>query len=491
MLTEYGSRRNVLLDTYRETLVAIARVEEAIATAEQELATLADAMNERSSLMEEQAILREQQRQAAAAARDLAMLGDDALGGEDLATELALKDEAIAKLGDLHTVEYELDHARAALSDLEHQLQRERQIDQQRASLEERLRASALAADQLPAVESRLAAHEQQLANEAYAHEDRVARDEAQAGLDRIQELGYSSAAHSALKQEHAQHQHWLEEHRALSQALETREFDQSARERTAELVARRSADLDVAQQELLRMSSELLRRRSVEADLIAAEKCLVGARARQRSAQEELGRVKQELASCAQVAELLEGYRAQHAALAEQRGIYEDLVQAFGKKGIQAMLIETAIPELEHESNAMLARMTDNQMHLSFETQRDSKKGDTIETLDIRIADGLGTRDYSMFSGGEAFRVNFAVRVALSKLLAHRADANLKTLVIDEGFGTQDSNGRDRIVEAINAVSPDFERILVITHIQELKDLFPAQIEVTKGPDGSAWRLV
>jgi exonuclease SbcC len=388
-------------------------------------------------------------------------------------------------------VEHELDSARGALIQLEHQLRRERQIDQQRASLGERLRASALAADQLPPVESRLAALEQQLANEAYAHEDRVARDEAQAGLDLIREQGYSSAAHNALKQEHSEHKHWLDEHRALCQARETRELDQSACERTAELVARRSADLEAAQQELLRMSGELQRRRSVEADLIAAEKSLLAARARQRSAQEELGRVKQELASCAQVEEILEGYRAQHAALAEQRGIYEDLVQAFGKKGIQAMLIETAIPELEHESNTMLARMTDNQMHLSFETQRDSKKGDTIETLDIRIADRLGTRDYSMFSGGEAFRVNFAVRVALSKLLAHRADANLKTLVIDEGFGTQDSNGRDRIVEAINAVSPDFERILVITHIQELKDLFPAQIEVTKGPDGSAWRLV
>ena len=154
-------------------------------------------------------------------------------------------------------------------------------------------------------------------------------------------------------------------------------------------------------------------------------------------------------------------------------------------------MLIDHAIPELEHEANELLGRMSDNQMHLSFETQRDSKKGDTIETLDIRIADGLGTRDYSMFSGGEAFRVNFAIRVSLAKLLARRANANLKTLVMDEGFGTQDGRGRDRIVEAINAVAPDFERILVITHIQELKDLFPNQIEVTKGPAGSSWSVI
>jgi exonuclease SbcC len=203
------------------------------------------------------------------------------------------------------------------------------------------------------------------------------------------------------------------------------------------------------------------------------------------------LGSAKRDLDRCDEVAALLVGYHAQQAALREQRGIYDELVQAFGKKGIQAMLIDHAIPELEHEANELLGRMSDNQMHLSFETQRDSKKGDTIETLDIRIADGLGTRDYSMFSGGEAFRVNFAIRVSLAKLLARRANANLKTLVMDEGFGTQDGRGRDRIVEAINAVSPDFERILVITHIQELKDLFPSQIEVTKGPAGSSWTVI
>jgi len=45
-------------------------------------------------------------------------------------------------------------------------------------------------------------------------------------------------------------------------------------------------------------------------------------------------------------------------------------------------------------------------------------------ETLDILISDGAGTRDYEMFSGGEAFRVNFAIRLALSRVLAHRAGA-------------------------------------------------------------------
>jgi exonuclease SbcC len=90
------------------------------------------------------------------------------------------------------------------------------------------------------------------------------------------------------------------------------------------------------------------------------------------------------------------------------------------------------------------------------------------------------------MYSGGEAFRVNLAIRIALSKLLAHRAGARLQTLVIDEGFGSQDEQGLDRLVEAIRAIQGEFDKILIITHLADLRDLFPVRIEVTKTPAGS-----
>ena len=57
---------------------------------------------------------------------------------------------------------------------------------------------------------------------------------------------------------------------------------------------------------------------------------------------------------------------------------------------------------------------------------------------------------------------------------------------MIDEGFGTQDVQGRERLVEAINSIQDDFERIIVITHIDELKDAFPVRIDVWKTDDGS-----
>lgn len=156
-------------------------------------------------------------------------------------------------------------------------------------------------------------------------------------------------------------------------------------------------------------------------------------------------------------------------------------LAEAFGKKGIQAIIIENAIPEIEAEANRILARLTENRMHLALLTQQRTRQGSLVETLDIVIADELGTRSYELYSGGEAFRVNFALRLALSRLLARRAGARLETLIIDEGFGSQDEQSRSKLLRSIASIKPDFARIIVVTHISQVKDMFPVQIVVHK----------
>ncbi|MEA1958585.1 MAG: SMC family ATPase [Chloroflexota bacterium] len=225
-----------------------------------------------------------------------------------------------------------------------------------------------------------------------------------------------------------------------------------------------------------------------LEADLGAASRELEELTGTLEQRRQSLGSARERLERCA----VLERSRGEKVAAKESasrdRQVYEELARAFGKKGIQAMLIENALPEIEEEANRLLARMTDGRMSVSIESQRaaKSREGEAIETLDINIGDELGTRRYELYSGGEAFRIDFALRIALSKLLARRAGAPLPTLIVDEGFGSQDTGGRERLVEAINSIQDDFEKILVITHINEMKESFPVRIEVSKGPDGS-----
>lgn len=175
-----------------------------------------------------------------------------------------------------------------------------------------------------------------------------------------------------------------------------------------------------------------------------------------------------------------------------KEQNIYEKLIVAFGKNGIQALIIENVLPEIEEEANNLLAKLTNNSTQISIESLRDLKSGGIKETLDIKISDELGFRDYELYSGGEAFRIDFSLRIALSKLLTRRAGTKLRTLVMDEGFGTQDEEGIDNLVQAIQSISEDFDKILIITHLESLKDAFPVRIEVTKLPEiGSRFEII
>jgi DNA repair protein SbcC/Rad50 len=209
-------------------------------------------------------------------------------------------------------------------------------------------------------------------------------------------------------------------------------------------------------------------------------------ARTAEKRALERRINAEQALQALARQRERRAEYQQRRAALNDAQAVYDELREAFGKNGIPTMIIEAAIPELEQTANELLASMTDGRMHLQLKTQREKVTGGVAETLEIEISDELGTRSYEMYSGGEAFRINFALRVALSQVLAGRAGAHLRTLFIDEGFGTQDEDGRNKLVEAINAVQDKFAMILIITHMEDLRDAFPVHVIVHKTNHGS-----
>jgi exonuclease SbcC len=253
-----------------------------------------------------------------------------------------------------------------------------------------------------------------------------------------------------------------------------------------SEDLARRVAELRRAEESAAALRVVLQGVPEAEARLKACEEAVSDGRDRVKELDSTVGALREYLRL---LDEQEEGLREKRAALAKverEGGAYAELGRIFGKSGIQAMIIDNALPELETHANAILHRMSDGAMQVQFATQAQGAKGDLLETLDIKIADASGTRPYEMFSGGEAFRVNFAIRIALSRLLAARAGAQLQMLVIDEGFGTQDGEGRERLIEAINCIAVDFEKIVVITHIDELKDLFNVRLDVIKGRDGS-----
>ena len=341
----------------------------------------------------------------------------------------------------------------------------------------------------MPKGEAALAAVKKRLESGDYAAEAQAALRDLEA---EVVQVGYDAAAHGEARQTLAALAGAPARHQALKEA-----------EAAVKPLEDALADLDrqIAEQE--QSVAELTQQhQAAAADL----QQLVAGGGDRRAVEDEVFRLREEevlanrhVGAAQQRLAVLDDLRARCRQLAVERTGLAGRIQrlkllekACGRDGVQALLIEQALPDIEERANELLERLTGGDMRVTFETQRQLKSRDALaETLDIHIVDSAGERPYDNYSGGEQFRINFAIRLALSQVLARRAGARLQTLVIDEGFGSQDPNGRQRLIEAINTIQDDFVRILVITHIDELRDAFPTRVEVEKNAAGSTITLV
>jgi exonuclease SbcC len=306
--------------------------------------------------------------------------------------------------------------------------------------------------------------------------------------------LGYDAAAHDAARRAELQARPAEAEYRLLESARAAlKPLDDEIANLESEIKNRQS-EIDRQQRENDEAISALSAIEAQAPDLDATERSLFDLQERENQLHQEVGAARQKVTVLVDLRKRKKDLEAERGDLGRQIGHYKTLERAFGKDGVPALLIEQALPEIEMKANQVLGRLSEDSMHLHFETQaryKDEKRKELRETLEIQVSDGAGLRDYEMYSGGEAFRVNFAIRLALSEVLAQRKGARLQMLVIDEGFGSQDALGRQRLIQAINAVKADFAKILVITHLEELKDAFPTRIEVEKTEEGSRVEVI
>ena len=306
--------------------------------------------------------------------------------------------------------------------------------------------------------------------------------------------LGYHASAHDEKRREELELRNIENDYHNLDSARKVnKQIDdeiknlEEERKKKKEEIAEQEKSHDKAAQTLAESEAH-------SPNIQEAEDKLRNLREDENQTRDQVGAARQKVDVLATLRSRKTDYSNQREELNQQIVRHKTLERAFGKDGVPALLIEQSLPQIEMKANELLDRLSDGQMSIRFITQteyKDKKRDDLRETLDIQIRDSAGLRNYEMYSGGEAFRVNFAIRLALSEVLAQRKGARLQTLVIDEGFGSQDARGRQRLIEAINLVKDDFAKILVITHLDELKDVFPTRIEVEKTERGSTVQVI
>ena len=111
----------------------------------------------------------------------------------------------------------------------------------------------------------------------------------------------------------------------------------------------------------------------------------------------------------------------------------------------------------------------------------------DLDEDYSIRIEDDGGSFTTNRFSGGEGDLANLCLRIAISQELMERSGGmQANFIALDEIFGSQDGERKKSVLETLSALSGQFKQILVITHVEDIKDVLPYVLTVVEEQEGT-----
>jgi len=158
---------------------------------------------------------------------------------------------------------------------------------------------------------------------------------------------------------------------------------------------------------------------------------------------------------------------------------VYELFTQAVSKRGIPVQIIHSLLPKINAETTKILQGV----VGFSVELQADLDSN----AMDIYINYGDSRRIVELGSGMEKMMASLAIRVALINI-SSLPKTNM--LVIDEGFGALDETNLESCGKLLKSLKKYFKNILVISHIDEIKDIVDNTIEITKnGVDSNVYQ--
>jgi exonuclease SbcC len=166
-----------------------------------------------------------------------------------------------------------------------------------------------------------------------------------------------------------------------------------------------------------------------------------------------------------------------QRAALLEaERSLHDDLDETFAE--LREALNERLRPELSELASGFLEELTDGR-YAALELDEDYG----IQVLE----DGLPK---SVLSGGEEDLCNLVLRLAISQMIAERAGQDFSLLILDEVFGSLDELRRENVLALLRRLHDRFEQVMVITHIEDVREGLDRVLTVTYDAERGASRV-
>lgn len=171
-----------------------------------------------------------------------------------------------------------------------------------------------------------------------------------------------------------------------------------------------------------------------------------------------------------------------------------EILIEAYGNRGVKALLLNGIVDPLNRISNEYLKMLGAKTFGIKFSASKELKSGEVRNIFDISVLDYelQAVIPYAAYSGGESKRIDIAIILALLTVSSNTMDIGL--LVLDEVIDATDLEGAEAIVEILKSIAED-RTILMITHNDSVKDLIENNIhciksnKITEVSNGSQWQ--
>jgi DNA repair exonuclease SbcCD ATPase subunit len=176
--------------------------------------------------------------------------------------------------------------------------------------------------------------------------------------------------------------------------------------------------------------------------------------------------------------------------AIAVDSAVSGHLVEAFGKNGIQAILIENLVGTIEQFTNDTLDRMN-SKFTIQLSTQKLTTGGDVRETLDIIVSSGADVCMLEDCSGGEQTIINLALRFALSRVVSSLHGVKMDSIFLDEVLAELDEHNREAVIQVVTYLAKTFSQVFIISHTGQVKDVLPSGLIVQRYDNYSKVNIV
>lgn len=161
--------------------------------------------------------------------------------------------------------------------------------------------------------------------------------------------------------------------------------------------------------------------------------------------------------------------------AASRRRSLYSRLAELLGRRGLQAFLVDAAVQGISYLANETLSRISGGELQVQVRRETTPRGDEEIVIQATDFAFSEDPLDVQFLSGSQKFRVSVALAAAIGQY-AGRGAASVRSLIIDEGFGSLDTRGRQEMIDELHNLARVMDRIIVVSHQEDFQDrtIFP-----------------